>query len=323
MKLISFTNTKQQHRLGAVLANNSVIDLALEEQQAGLACSGYFNNMLSLIEAGATGLALAKRLLHSPSTLVKSYRLQAPLSKPPQIRDAMCFEKHIKQSLRSICQLRALANDQDPELALKLAASNGELKVPKIWYQQPVYYKANRFAVSGSGEEIKWPSYSKIMDYECELACIIGKKGKNISAEQATPYIFGYTIFNDFSARDAQSDEIQGFLGPAKGKDFDKANAMGPCIITADEFNPHDAHPMIVRVNGEQRSVGCSSEMNWSFEQLIQHISQDETLYPGEILGSGTVGNGCGLELMRFLNDGDCIELEIPAIGTLTNTVIR
>ncbi len=279
--------------------------------------------MLSLIEAGDEAMKLARQLMQKPANLIENYRVIAPLPRPPQIRDAMCFELHIRQSLKSVCTLRALAANIDPEQALKDAAASGQLDIPEIWYQQPVYYKANRFAVSGNGEEIPWPKYSQIMDYECELACVIGKQGKDITSAEAKQHIFGYTIFNDFSARDAQSAEIQGFLGPAKGKDFDKANAMGQCIVTADEFDPATKNAMIVRVNGEERSNGCSSTMPWSFEQLIAHVSQAETLYPGEILGSGTVGNGCGLELMQFLNDGDHIEIEIPAIGVLSNTVKR
>jgi 2-keto-4-pentenoate hydratase/2-oxohepta-3-ene-1,7-dioic acid hydratase in catechol pathway len=186
-----------------------------------------------------------------------------------------------------------------------------------------LYYKANRFSVSGPGETIRWPSYSRLMDYECELACVIGKGGVDIARERALEHVFGYTIFNDFSARDAQGAEMSGGLGPAKGKDFDGANAFGPCIVTADEIPDPYAFDMIVRVNGEERSRGNSREMHWKFEDLIVYVSQGETLHPGEIFGSGTVGDGCGLEHLRFLEDGDLVELEIPPIGVLSNRVVR
>ncbi len=194
---------------------------------------------------------------------------------------------------------------------------------PEAWYQQPLYYKANRFAVSGPEEVVEWPAYSRLMDYECELACVIGRPGRDIPVSRAREHVFGFTIFNDFSARDAQAIEMAGGLGPAKGKDFDKANAFGPCIVTMDELgDPYDLE-MIVRVNGAERSRGCSGSMHWKFEDMIAHASLGETLHAGEILGSGTVGDGCGLEHLKFLEDGDVVELEISGIGVLRNTVRR
>ena len=132
--------------------------------------------------------------------------------------------------------------------------------------------------------------------------------------------IFGFMIFNDFSARDTQGMEMESGLGPSKSKDFDGANAMGPWIVTIDEFYP-DSAVMTVRVNGEVRSIGNSSSMTVKFEDLIAFISTSETLHAGEILGSGTVGGGCGLEAGKLLADGDVIELEVEGIGTLRNTV--
>ena len=155
------------------------------------------------------------------------------------------------------------------------------------------------------------------------VAIIIGKPAFRVSIADAMDYVAGYTIFNDISARDAQAIEMGGMLGPAKGKDFDKANAFGPCIVTADEIGDPYALDMIVRVNGEERSRGNSGTMHWKFEDLIAHVSRGETLHPGEILGSGTVGDGCGLEHLRFLEDGDVVELEIERIGVLRNRVVR
>ena len=150
---------------------------------------------------------------------------------------------------------------------------------------------------------------------------VLGRTGVKISREQAGEYIFGYTIFNDLSARDTQLLEMEGQLGPTQGKDFDGGNVFGPCIVTADEFSPDDAR-MTVRVNGEVRSEGRSGDMMYSFEDLIAYISRDETLYAGEILGSGTVGGGCGLEAGKLLESGDVVELEIEGIGSLRNRII-
>ena len=131
----------------------------------------------------------------------------------------------------------------------------------------------------------------------------------------------GYTIFNDMSARDAQAAEMPGMLGPAKSKDFDTANIMGPCLVTADELgDPYDLN-MVARVNGEEWGRGNTRDMRWAFEDVIAHISRSETLYPGEFLGSGTVGNGCGLEQLRYLRPGDLVELEVDGIGVLRTRV--
>ena len=160
------------------------------------------------------------------------------------------------------------------------------------------------------------------MDFELELACVIGRRGKNLRPDNALDHVFGFTIFNDFSARDAQGREMEGRLGPAKGKHFDGANVFGPCVVTRDEIGDPQELRMQARVNGETWCDNNSASMNWTIAQLLSHISADETLYPGEIIASGTVGDGCGLEHMRFLNDGDSVELEIEKIGILRNRVV-
>jgi 2-keto-4-pentenoate hydratase/2-oxohepta-3-ene-1,7-dioic acid hydratase in catechol pathway len=190
----------------------------------------------------------------------------------------------------------------------------------EIFKLRPIYYKANRMAVTGPDTDVHWPAYSQLMDYELEMACVIGKAGRDIPREDARAHIFGFTIFNDFSARDTQGPEMESGLGPSKSKDFDGANALGPWIVTIDEFYPDNA-AMTVRVNGEVRSVGNCGSMTVKFEDLIAFISTSETLHAGEILGSGTVGGGCGLEAGKLLADGDGIELEIEGIGVLRNRV--
>jgi 2-keto-4-pentenoate hydratase/2-oxohepta-3-ene-1,7-dioic acid hydratase in catechol pathway len=229
-------------------------------------------------------------------------RLAAPLPEPPQIRDFLCFEEHLKNSFAQAAKL-----------------TGEEHEIPPVWYQQPIYYKANRFSVSGPEADVLWPSYSQVMDYELELACVIGRGGRDIAREDAAAHVFGFTIFNDASARDAQLIEMTGQLGPAKGKDFDTGNVFGPWIVTAEELGDPYALEMVARVNGEEWSRGNSASMHHRFEDLIAFVSNSETLHPGEILGSGTVGSGCGLEHGRFLDDGDVVELEVQGIGVLRN----
>jgi 2-keto-4-pentenoate hydratase/2-oxohepta-3-ene-1,7-dioic acid hydratase in catechol pathway len=195
------------------------------------------------------------------------------------------------------------------------------MPIPPIWYEQPIYYKCNRFAVAGPDSTVQWPPQSRVIDYELEIACVIGAAGRDIPVDQAAAHIFGYTIFNDLTARDLQFREMQGPLGPAKGKDFDGANVLGPVIVTADEIGDLADLAMRARVNGELWSEGRVGTMHWSFAQIIAYVSASETLHPGEVLGSGTVGGGCGLELGRFLKHDDVIELEIEGIGRIATRI--
>lgn len=195
--------------------------------------------------------------------------------------------------------------------------------VPKAYVDRPIYYISNRFNVSGPDAEISWPKYSAVMDFELEFAAVIGKRGRDVPAASARAYIFGYTLFNDFSARDRQYLEMQGGLGPTKGKSFDGANAFGPWITTADEVPDPYAIPLEVRVNGEIWSSGSSAGMLHTFEEMIAYVSESETIMAGEIFGSGTINGGCGLEFDRYIDDGDVVELVSPVLGTLRTTVRR
>jgi 2-keto-4-pentenoate hydratase/2-oxohepta-3-ene-1,7-dioic acid hydratase in catechol pathway len=261
-----------------------------------------FSSVLEIVEGGANALERAyEALKHSPDVLaLESVVLLAPIPYPPQMRDFLCFEKHLVQAFHAI--------GQNP---------------PGAWYERPIFYHPNRFSVCGPDAEVPWPAYSERLDFELEFGCYIGRPGKDIPRERAREHIFGYTIFNDFSARDEQTKEMAGQLGPGKGKDFDNANAMGPCLVTADEL-PDPYHlEMIVRVNSEERGRGNSREMHWKFEDCIAHASRSETLHSGEFFGSGTVGNGSGLESLRFLKPNDVVELEVEGIGVLRNRVVR
>jgi 2-keto-4-pentenoate hydratase/2-oxohepta-3-ene-1,7-dioic acid hydratase in catechol pathway len=261
-----------------------------------------FSSVLEIVEGGANALDRAyEALKHSPDVLaLESVALLAPIPHPPQMRDFLCFEKHLVQAFGAI--------GKDP---------------PKAWYERPIFYHPNRFSVCGPDADVPWPAYSERLDFELEFGCYIGRPGKDIPRERAREHIFGYTIFNDFSARDEQTKEMAGQLGPGKGKDFDNANAMGPCLVTADELPDPYRLEMIVRVNGVAWGRGNSREMHWKFEDCIAHASRSETLHSGEFFGSGTVGNGSGLESLRFLEPNDVVELEVEGIGVLRNRVVR
>lgn len=326
MKLITFVNPTGP-RAGAILpGDDTALDLLQAAEIRGIEGMHQFRSLQALIEGGPDALQAARSLVDQPAddaiVGMQSIELLSPLPSPVQMRDFLCFEKHLVQGFEAAIKIRS-SQSPDPEQAEVALRASGRFDGPQVWYQQPVYYKCNRFAVIGTGEDVVWPDYSNLMDYELEIAAVIGRKGKNISADEAREYIFGFTILNDFSARDAQTIEMEGMLGPAKGKDFDGANVLGPCITTLDEIGDPYQLEMVARVNGEEWSRGNTSSMHWKFEDLIAHASRSETIYPGEVFGSGTVGNGCGLELMRFLKDGDRVELEIEKIGRIQNRVIR
>lgn len=223
-------------------------------------------------------------------------RLLAPLERVESLRDFLAFEDHVTRG-----------------------AERRGGSVPEYWYEAPVYYKGNHRTILGPNAECKWPAYTEWLDFELELAMIVGKRGRDISEAEAGDHIFGFTVFNDFSARDIQMREVSAWLGPAKGKDF--ANALGPCIVTVDEIGSQPDLQMICRVNGEEWGRGRSSEAHWTWAQMLAHVSAAEDVFPGDVYGSGTPGGCCGLDLGRRLEPGDTVELEIDRIGTLRNSI--
>ena len=315
MRLVTFQRNDTV-RLGAILGGEDILDLAAAASLAGCA-EPAFGSMQSLIDGGERALDRARALAASPAGEAvlspAAVRLLAPLPRPMQIRDFSAFEQHMLQSGRVILRMKAIRSGKPlPE---------GPITLPQVWYDQPIYYKANRFAVGNPGDDVFWPSYSQVADYELEMAAVIGRTGRDIPASQARSHIFGYTIYNDFSARDAQGHEMSGPFGPAKGKDFDGSIILGPCIVTVDEMpDPYQAR-MTASVNGELWSAGSMSTIHWRFEDMIAHVSASETIYAGEVFGGGTVGGGCGLEQERFLSDGDVVELQIEGIGAIRNRV--
>jgi 2-keto-4-pentenoate hydratase/2-oxohepta-3-ene-1,7-dioic acid hydratase in catechol pathway len=246
-------------------------------------------DMVAFISAGAP----AGRL-----TPVEDARLRAPL-RPRTLRDFLAFEGHLKNAYRNLGR-----------------------EIPPEWYEVPAYYKGLPDTVIGPEEEIPWPSYSAQLDHELELAVIIGREGRNIPAARVAEYIFGYTIWNDVSARDVQRKELPVGMGPGKAKDWDGSNVLGPCIATPDEVNPSDLR-LTVRVNGEVWGSDTTANMHHTFASMIEYASRDLTLRPGEVLGSGTAAGGSGLELNRWLQPGDVIEMAAEGIGVLRNTIGR
>lgn len=249
--------------------------------------AGFDGDMVAFIEAGAPV---------GETRPVPGAVLRAPL-RPRSLRDFLAFEGHL---------LNAFA---------KLGR-----EIPQEWYDVPAYYKGLPDTVIGPDDEIPWPSYSSELDHELELAAVIGRRGANISAADALDHVFGYTLWNDLSARDVQRRELPVGMGPCKAKDWDGSNVLGPCLVTPDELDPSDTR-LTVRVNGETWGGDTTAHMHHSFADMIAYASQDLTLHPGDVLGSGTAATGSGVELDRWLQPGDVIELEADGIGVLRNTI--
>lgn len=333
MKLLTFASEDAAQHIGTLTDDNGTIAVL----QAGAramdgAPSPFFTDMLAFLQGGTQAREKAQAVIeyvatqNPPGVLVSvdDVTLLAPVPRPESIRDFMSFEQHIINSIRAVGLKRLAPLDEWIEKSFGRKRSIA-YRLNKAWYERPIYYKSNRFSVIGPDAEVRMPAYTQQFDYELEWGIFIGKQGVDIPLERAGDYIGGYTIFNDFSARDIQMEEMGGRLGPAKGKDFDTGNAIGPYLVTPDEIpSPYDL-TMTARVNGEEWSRGSSGDMYWTFEDIIAYVSQSETLYPGEFLGSGTCsgaqGRGCGLEMGRFLKAGDVVELDVERIGVLRNRV--
>lgn len=333
MKLATVIGPDGLPQIGALVHDDKTIALL----QAGLvaldgAPSPHFTSMLAFLQAGAEAQYRAYMVQdfvanHDPkgaSMPVSACTFLSPVPVPESVRDAMAFEEHIINAIR-IAGLGPFARlDETIERWFGRRRSLAYL-LNRAWYERPVYYKSNRFSVVGHGAVVRMPDYTERFDYELEWGVIIGKGGRDIPLVSARDHIAGYTIFNDFSARDIQMKEMKGRLGPAKSKDFDTGNAIGPWLVTPDDIPDPYNLTMIARVNGEEWSRGTTGDMHWSFEKIISYISRSETLYPGEFIGSGTcsgkLGKGSGLELGRTLKAGDVVELEVEKIGILRNRV--
>jgi 2-keto-4-pentenoate hydratase/2-oxohepta-3-ene-1,7-dioic acid hydratase in catechol pathway len=270
------------------------------------------DSLLGLLRTGRLrGAAAALDLPAGP--LAADVRLLPPLE-PPTIRDFVTFEEHVEGVRRSIDE------------------SAG---VPAAWYDAPTFYFTNPYAVIGPYDDVPVPPGSRALDFELEVAAVIGREGRDLSPEQARDHIAGYTIFNDWSARDLQSREMQVSLGPCKGKDT--ATTLGPYFVTADELEPYrDADGFLrlaltAEVNGEVVGSDLLSNMSWTFEEMIAYASRGTWVRPGDVLGSGTCGNGgCLAELWGVrgrdcrppLRPGDTVTLTVEGLGATSNTVV-
>jgi 2-keto-4-pentenoate hydratase/2-oxohepta-3-ene-1,7-dioic acid hydratase in catechol pathway len=294
MKLVSF-RASDRDGVGALHPDGFVVDFA------GLG-SQFPGTMQALIEAGGDVLAQARQwtdqAVANARRSLEDVRLLAPLPRPVRLRDAMLFLQHLEVALAK------LGTPMHPEFK-----------------RQPIYVNSDTTHVFGPEDDIPWPMDSDWIDYELEWACVIGRPGLAIDRENARDHIFGYTVFNDWSARDLQKTFLQTGAGPGSGKDF--ANSIGPCITTADEIDDPYALTMTARINGDLWSSGSTASMFHRFEDAIHHFSRVAPLCVGEIIGSGTVLNGCGFELDRRLSVGDVVNLEVEGIGSLRNRVIR
>jgi 2-keto-4-pentenoate hydratase/2-oxohepta-3-ene-1,7-dioic acid hydratase in catechol pathway len=267
-------------------------------------------SVLDLVRAGLpAALAAGARALDSPAVPLDAVRLPPPLA-PPTVRDFVAFEEHVD------------------------GLTSGQ--VAPEWYQAPTFYFTNPYALVGAHDDVPVPPGSQLLDFELEVAVVVGKDGASLSPEQAREHVFGYTVLNDWSARDLQIREMQVRLGPAKGKDF--ATTLGPWLVTADELEPYrDADGFLAldlraHVNGELIGQDLLSNMGWPFEELIAYAARGTEVRAGDVLGSGTCGNGgCLAELWGRrgrnepppLRPGDVVELTVEGIGTVRNRVVE
>ncbi|MGW3119503.1 fumarylacetoacetate hydrolase family protein [Streptomyces sp. NPDC001107] len=283
-----------EHGLHAFPGTMTVLDLV----RAGLPTA---------LEAGAAALD------NSSPTPVDSVRLLPPLE-PPTVRDFAAFEEHVEGVVRSV--------------------SGGGVVVPE-WYEAPAFYFTNPYALIGAHDEVPVPPGSHVLDFELEVATVIGKDGASLTPEEAQDHVFGYTVLNDWSARDLQGREMKVGLGPAKGKDF--ATTLGPWLVTADELDAHRDDEgflqldMRVSVNGTEVGQDLLSNMSWTFEELISYASRGTWVKAGDVLGSGTCGNGgclgelwgrSGMRTPPPLEPGDIVEMTVEGIGSIRNRVV-
>lgn len=323
MKLVTYQKAKQ-NRLG-IFDNNLIFDLQNSAKQLKIKLP---STMKEFLEGEVSTMRQAKKIFKEiqkgkirTNIKAESVKLLSPVPNPSSMRDGYAFRQHVETARRN----------------------RGVPMIPEF-DQFPVFYFTNHNAVFGEGIIEVEDDHLQQLDFELECAIVIGKKGKNIPAEKADDYIAGYMIMNDWSARVLQMEEMKLNLGPAKGKDF--ATSLGPWLVTVDELEPYKITTphgnkydlrMIARHNGKQVSDGNLKDMNWTFAELIERASYGVTLYPGDVIGSGTVGTGCYLELNGtwaleakakgepftpvWINDGDDFELEIAGLGVLKNKI--
>lgn len=271
------------------------------------------DNMVSFLEGGPGTMNAARAALAHWEELgpgtdgveggpfdlpLDSVRILPPLPRAVSLRDSLNCETHFKN-------------------ALKMDT------LPELFYQRPYYYRTSHTNVAGPYDPILWPPFGDRLDYEVEVCAVIGRAGQDIAPEQAMDYVVGYTIFNDVSMRQYQPTDMSTMMGPSKSKNFVNGNILGPYLVTADEVpDPHNLR-MIARVNGETWSDTSTKDMHFRFPELISYISKAEAIFPGELIASGTMAFGSGIEIDRWLKPGDLLELEVTGLGMQRNVVTR
>jgi 2-keto-4-pentenoate hydratase/2-oxohepta-3-ene-1,7-dioic acid hydratase in catechol pathway len=305
MRFATFTESSRPARAGVVSA-------------AGVHPLPPDTTVLELVRAGLpAALAAGSRALEGLALPLDTIRLLPPLA-APTVRDFVAFEEHVEGVAASVG-----------------GGAAGAAAVVPEWYQAPTFYFTNPYALIGAHDDVPVPPGCEMLDFELEVAVVVGRDGASLSAEQAREHIFGYTVLNDWSARDLQRREMKVQLGPAKGKD--SATTLGPWLVTADELEPYrDADGFLAldlraSVNGELIGQDLLSNMGWPFEELIAYASRGTEVRAGDVLGSGTCGNGgCLAELWGRraqadpppLRPGDVVELAVEGIGTVRNRVV-
>jgi fumarylacetoacetate (FAA) hydrolase len=321
MKLVTYLKNGIEQL--SFLVNGKLYDSHAANSKLPNTMKEMLNNWEGLAdEAKATDEDLKSgKLTMEASASFDEATILAPVPQPTSCRDGYAFRQHV-------------------------AAARRNRKVDMIaeFDQYPIFYFTNHNAVQGPGDIRCMPDHFQKLDFELEAAIVIGKKGRNIKAEDADQYIAGYMIMNDMSARTLQMEEMLLNLGPAKGKDF--STVIGPMLVTPDELEQYriSAKPnhvgnsydlkMVCRVNGVQVSEGSVGDMDWTFAEIIERCAYGVDILPGDVIGSGTVGTGCFLELngtgllndpnykVQWLQPGDVVEMEIEGLGLLKNTIV-
>lgn len=316
------------NRLGVFLNESTIVDVNLVWQKQ-FELDGIYDAKTKAQDTAPSSLSLILKnyqeasieFFHETLTTYNDLASQGILKTNDE--GYLSFDLNGDQNVKLACPIDEINCYRDFYAHEKHVAKGFEKRgepIPEAWYEIPAYYKGPTTGFIGTDEIIPWPSYTDKLDYELEFGVIIAKDGKDISEEKALDHVFGYTVFNDISARDIQKKEMAVRLGPAKGKDF--CSIAGPVIITADEFQGKEPNlKMTATINGEKWSEGYTGDSHYSWAQMIAHASKGEWLLSTDFLGSGTVGTGCGLEIDKWIKSGDILELEIERIGKLRNII--
>jgi 2-keto-4-pentenoate hydratase/2-oxohepta-3-ene-1,7-dioic acid hydratase in catechol pathway len=322
MRLFTLSLTAEKTTVCAALSEDSLLNLELADRLAG-GDGAQFATMLDLIDSGESGLTRARSLISAPSAesviLLRDARLLAPIPVPRRLRDAGMFIEHLEVALAAAARMLT-RGAADPEAAAAALLQSEQFQLPEVATRRCCYYNGNHLAVIGPDAPLHWPNDCQTLDYELEVAVVVGSAGSCITPEQAPDHIFGYTLMNDWSNRDVQVDVFKSGAGPCMGKDH--ATSLGPCIVTPDEIgDPHDL-AISAWIDGECWSSGSTRNMHHSFFAALSEFSRISPLVPGEVIGTGTCAHGSAFEQGRRLVPGQTVELRADAIGSLRNLIV-